>query len=294
MVQRVTRAIVALFTIACSSSGPTLEPLPQQSDGSATPAPPRTIPGRWVLVPDHSSKSYISSVMALLELHSDGTTVRDSVATSIDFTISVALDQNPPKFTGIINKVSVQTGNRIEQPNLPSVLPFPFAGHLENGKLLIDSTGKEAVTDPTRCTSSAAGTLTSIQRNFIVPPAVLTTGLSWTDSVTIPGCSGSIPIILSTKRSYHVTGETSYNGRRVLLVQRTEETEASGEGSQGQHRVTLNSRGSGTANMHFNSTTGDLVGLQGEQRSQVEVTSSGRVQKFTQIVREKTDLIPER
>ena len=290
MLHRVTRAAVILVAIACSSSSPTLEPTPKRSDGSATPALPRTTSGRWVLVPEHSPRSYVSSTTTFLELTSDGTSIRDSIFTLIDFTISTTADPDSPKLAGTISKYFIQAGNRIEQPDLSLVLPLSFVGHFENGRLLLDSAGKEQVTNPARCTNSTRGVLTSIQRNFIVPPAILTTGLSWTDSLTVPACSGSIPLTLSIRRAYTVAGEINRDGHRVLLIQRTEETVAAGEGAQGQHRVTLNSRGSGLTSLYFDYTTGDLVSLQGEQRSHVEVTSSGRVQRFTQLVHEKIAL----
>jgi hypothetical protein len=107
--------------------------------------------------------------------------------------------------------------------------------------------------------------------------------MTWSDSTTANLCSGSIPITSITSRNFRVIGEVN----RGLLIERQERTKSTGEGAQGQHRITLQSSGTGTAQLIIDPQTGTLLESTGVHTASVVVTASGRDRQFTQTTREQ-------
>lgn len=289
MSHRVTQVFVALLSIACATSGPVVEPVPRPSNGtSVPPSSVLTSPQTWTLTADYQPRTYLSIATTIFELHSDTAFTRDTVTVSTDFTISVTPEGGLTRLTGTINRMSITAGNKIGQPAQLPLAPFPFTARIENRILILDSAGGEPVMAPVSCNNVTLATLTLLQRNVIAVPATPTLGMTWRDSAVVSGCSGSIPVSLSVVRTYKIAREVSYQGQLVLLIERTDSTRATGEGSEEQHRIIITSQGSGSAQLYIDRTTGLLAGTEGEQKADVSVTASGRTQRFTQTVSEKT------
>jgi len=71
-----------------------------------------------------------------------------------------------------------------------------------------------------------------------------------------------------------------------ILLERLETATFRGEGSQNQHRILISGTGTGTSQVHLHPVSGRLMSLDGEHRSDLVVTSSGRQQRFKQVTRE--------
>ena len=275
-----------LISIACTRAVPGPAPGPatdpqqppiQQEIGSAR--------GPWTFSPTSIPLSYRSVEIALLELRSP-TPRRDSLTTTTDFTVRISRSPAATRVMGTIESLT-RTASTSFEPDSSYKLPLSFTGSLRDGGLVLDSVAGQASGSFTSCESAGLNRITAVQRNIILPPAMLTKGQTWTDSSTVPACTGTIPVQLTTVRQYHVLGEGSDGS---VTLDRSDRVLAAGEGAQGQHRITLRAQGSGSSRMSLDRITGSLTHAESEYRIAVTIGSSGRVQEFAQVVRETTFL----
>ena len=134
------------------------------------------------------------------------------------------------------------------------------------------------------CERPLLNRLAVIRRGILAIPAILSRNQAWTDSSTTSACSGNIPVQLTVVRTCRAAGESG----GVVLVDCEERTASSGEGSQGQHRINLQARGTGDLRFSLDRTTGEVVSVTGSSRTEIDVGSSGRVQRFVQTVQGRT------
>ena len=119
--------------------------------------------------------------------------------------------------------------------------------------------------------------------NLLAPmPSQLSRGAVWRDVITTSGCQAGIPTTAITKRTFTVSGEVDHAGRPLLLVQRVDSLDARGQGAYGQHRMTVEGSGVGTALYYLETATGEVSQLTTNQRVRITVTTSGRLHSFTQ------------
>lgn len=161
----------------------------------------------------------------------------------------------------------------------------------------IFSTGDVQLVDPappasgTPCDAAAA--LATRARELIPRiPASLSAGATWTDSSTVDGCRGSIPATTHTASHYTVIGDTTIGGVAALQLHRADTLSAKGEGTQGQHRITLSATGTAAADIYVDPASGRFLATDDTQETSVEVGTSGRVQRFLQHVHERATLAP--
>jgi len=121
-------------------------------------------------------------------------------------------------------------------------------------------------------------------------PNALIAGAMWRDSTTTTGCRGMIPATSTVISNYTVTGDTTINSTRVLQIQRVDSISATGEGSSGQHRIMMTATGTGLSHAFLDPISGRLVLLNGTQSTLVNVTTSGRLERFVQNVKESISL----
>jgi hypothetical protein len=129
--------------------------------------------------------------------------------------------------------------------------------------------------------------------NLLIPiPEQLSTGVTWKDSVDVHGCQAGVPTSAHITRSYIVSGSTSYEGRPVLIVLRTDTTHASGEGGLQQHRVSIDAAGTGTALYYLDAATGRVVRLTIDQILDLGVTASATRSQFRQNSKQEFQMLP--
>ena len=161
----------------------------------------------------------------------------------------------------------------------------------------IFSTGDVQLVDPPAPASGApcdAAAALATRARGLIPrlPASLSAGATWADSSTVDGCRGTIPTTTHTESHYTVIGDTTIDGVAALQLHRTDTLSARGEGTQGQHRVTLTATGTASANFYVDPATGHFLGTDETQETVVEVGTSGRTQRFQQHVHERATLAP--
>jgi hypothetical protein len=281
-------ALLMTALLACSRATPTGEPVPVgDPENHVTQQPKiRTGTGPWTFSPVSTSHSYRSIEIVSLELQSPVSPQRDTFTTTTDFTLQMIRVPTHARVTGVIEHFTRTPPGDLE-PDPSQELVFRFAGRIQSGGLVLDSIAGQIAGSYLRCETAGINRMTTVQRNIALLPSTLIRGQRWTDSSTVPACSGSIPIQLTTVREYHVLGEESSGS---IALDRSDRIVASGEGAQGQHRISLRADGSGNSRMSLNPTDGSLSRAESEYRIEVVVGSSGRLQHFTQVVRESVTL----
>jgi hypothetical protein len=71
-------------------------------------------------------------------------------------------------------------------------------------------------------------------------------------------------------------------GQETLLIDRSEKTQLTGEGAEGQHQVHLQGDGSGITELFVHPNTGLLMQMETNQQSRITITTSGQTHSFTQ------------
>lgn len=74
----------------------------------------------------------------------------------------------------------------------------------------------------------------------------------------------------------------------ALEVHRVDSLSATGEGSDGQHRILVNATGTGVVDFFLDTIAGRFISSRGSQTSLVNVTTSG---KLTQFIQDVTELV---
>lgn len=117
-------------------------------------------------------------------------------------------------------------------------------------------------------------------------PEEVTVGSRWSDSVTSTGCRGNIPMKSTAVRNYEVVGDTANDTSVLLIIRRTEVIEASGEGSEDQHRIFIDAKGGSVGTLYFDVNAGVFTQILTTQTTRVNITASGRTSNFLQKVSE--------
>jgi hypothetical protein len=91
-----------------------------------------------------------------------------------------------------------------------------------------------------------------------------------------------VPTTARIARSYVISGEVTYEGLPVVVVQRRDSIHAHGEGAQQQHRLTLDVSGTGNAIYYLNPKNGSIVRLNTGQDLDLVITTSGKIHRFKQ------------
>jgi hypothetical protein len=116
--------------------------------------------------------------------------------------------------------------------------------------------------------------------------------MTWTDSVSIQGCQSGIPTLARITRSYKVAGEVMLEGKPAVLITRTDSSHARGEGGLQQHRLTINTTGTGTAAYYLNQATGQISQIILGQTLDLGITTTGREYRFKQTSKQEFRLVP--
>lgn len=276
---------VATVLVACSPSSAGNPPSPAISDeDSIKPALPISKSGSWKLQPTTTDHSYLSTSNTALELIDISQALRDTLTTQAEFRMSASRDIRGILVSATINAFSLHTSARTGIAEKVSSLPLTVAGKLQNNRFVFSLASNQPIN--TGCVDPTFSALSIIQRSVVVSPLELHTGMTWTDSVSAELCSGAIPITVITTRNYRVLGESLVRSVPVILLERHETMISTGEGSSGQHRITLRTEGVGSGQIAIDRLAGFLVDDLSTYTAAITVRSSGRDQRFTQVVSE--------
>jgi hypothetical protein len=284
--------IGVLFVTGCRPSSRVTTPAPDTEVPS--PTLPAIIPsGRnaWTISPTTVQHDYIALTSARIDIDSSTVASYDTLSSRIEFSLAEAGLTGSRDFSGIVKSLQFTGGRSTGSSSLPGDLPYAFSAHWTNDTLVL---GRSSIQRPDAindCTHSAVlSVIPTLERALVSPPTTVQRGTSWTDTVSVPSCAGSVPIRLTVIRTYLVAGEGNLHGMSTILAERKDKTVFSGEGAQEQHLVKVTGGGTGSAELHLDALTGILLQSDGEQASVIVITTSGRTRKFRQSIREVVSL----
>ena len=275
--------LLAYFAIACSSTQGSSPVLP-------APSPPPVInPSSaisWTFNYATGATQYQISRSAAIEGRSDSSNNRE-ISTNItrELITLIPAGDSGIGFTAIVDTFSSTTQGLIG-PVQAVQLPVQVSGIFGDSSLIIRSDRSGDKCNPV--SSAIASDLHNLLTRF---PGQLSRGLVWRDSVSTTGCQASIPTSSRTVRSYIVLGESIYESRPVVVVQRTDTIQAEGEGAQQQHPLKLNAGGTGKAIYYLDTKDGYVVRLTADQELNLTITTSGKAHQFRQSSRQDFRLV---
>lgn len=171
----------------------------------------------------------------------------------------------------------VTTTGSIEGTTTASVMQ-PFADTLRTESM-------DAVAEP-RMPICGRDTVPPMHLVTLLPPVPqeLREGVRWQRRHVYAICQGMIPVRVERTDSYTVTGSAPQIGRAGVTVTRSSSLAYAGSGVEGQHNVRLAGSGSGQATLILDASAGQLVSVEGESTSEIDVTASGRTRRFSQRI----------
>lgn len=283
MLHRYKLTLLLTMIAGCTRAVPASGPVPTPANSTH----PLSATG-WRIIPTTEPQEYRSIVNTTLELDSASTRIRDTVTVHARFTLSLRRFPTLVVVSGSVDAFSIEAGSRIGVPVRLTTLPLSFAGRVTAKGLTLEPVGGQTKDQTTDCANPELTALGIVERSLMVIPEELQHGVSWTDSSSMTGCTGSVPVTVISIRTYEVLGETDYAGTIVIALKRTDRKYFGGEGTQGQHRVIMKAEGSGSGVVYVSRITGTMVYYEGEQNAIVTVTSSGLNYRFIQTLKEKT------
>lgn len=278
--------LATLFT-ACRSAAPGTRPEPDIDSRLPGSAPVKSEIASWTISPTSKVHRYTSVTNAALELLDSTTTSRDTVISTVSFSLAVSRNATPASYSALVESIATTTGFKTGGTAASSriSLPFAFSGRFEPGRITLDF--PKAQTEVSiDCANEVFSAVPVVQRSLILIPLQLSSGMTWTDSAVASICSGPLLVSLTSVRIYHVRGQAKINDHPAILLDQESRTSFNGEGAQNQHRIRVQGNGSGTTQLTVDTETGALIDAAGSHTTAIIVTSSGRNQRFTQTARE--------
>ena len=254
-----------------------------QQPGRPTPLPslPNPVllpPGTdsWTFSYAPGSISYQVSRSASIESQSDSGNHREISTNTTHELLTLEVAGDTIHFTAAVDTFSTMTQGIIG-PVQSVQLPVQLSGSLVGDSIIIST---DSLAENCNPVSSA---LSADLHNLLVRfPAPLSQGSKWGNSVELKACEGMIPTTAYITRSYTVSGESTYEGFPVLVVQRTDIIRAHGDGGLQQHRLTLDASGTGKAVYYLSPRDGRIMRLNSGQDLDLAFTASGKVHRFKQ------------
>ena len=271
--------LFAVSTWACATApGPV-------AGGARDPRPaltpvPTSSPGPWSFSPASGTRAFRISRNASIEEVTDSAVRREVISNFTHEILTLEPAGEEMSFRAVVDTFAVISQGPIEPAQIGE-LPIQLAGSLGMSGVRIESAASESC-DAVRATVAA-----DIQNLLAPMPSQLSRGAVWRDVITTSGCQAGIPTTAVTKRTFSVTGEVERSGQSLLLVQRVDSVDARGQGASGQHRMTVEGTGVGTALYYLETQSGEVSQLTTNQRIRITVTTSGRLHSFTQTTNQE-------
>jgi hypothetical protein len=242
----------------------------------------------WTFQTDREPHRYQLTNTTTFKLQADSAQLEQKATTSIIF--SLAIDSNDPsgRISGEISQLSIQPRPTERSPD--NILPIAFSAWRNDHRLQIQVQRARPTTIP--CADSITTHIRPLISQLSAIPRTIQREAHWRDSVVALGCQGTIPLEVQIVYNYHVIGETQLSNHRVILIQRSDSIHTSGEGSQDQHRIGIESTGTGQTQLFLDVTTGRLLNSSSQFSTNILTQSSGREVRFSQQSKETVRSIP--
>jgi hypothetical protein len=279
--------LVICLLIGCAGArtSPPASPVP------VVPPPPviaSPSASSWAFSYAPGAMRYQVSRTATIESQSDTSRSREA-STNLTYervTLTPAADSGII-LTAVVDTFSTTTQGLIG-PVQSAQLPVEVSGVFTGDSL---SVALDSTTNTGKCNPIRSALISDLHNLLTRFPAQLTPGLAWRDSVNIGGCQAAIPTVSRTTRSFVVSGEAIYEGRSVLLIQRSDTIQAHGEGAQQQHALKLDAVGNGSAVYYLDTRDGRLVRLTSGQELLLTITTANKPHQFRQSSRQDFRLL---
>ena len=282
--------VLAYTLVACSGSTRTLPPSAPSPLPSSPPQqqPELTIPtaDSWSLKYAPGTMSYQIVRSATIESQSGPSSHKEVSGNTTHEQVTLDSTELGIGFTAVVDTFSTTTQGSIGSAQAVQ-LPVQISGVLAGDSLTITSQLPNE-----KCSATGSALTTDLHNLLTHFPIQLSPGMSWRDSIEVSGCQATIPTISHIVRSYIVVGEISYEGRPVIKIQRSDTTQAHGEGGLQQHRVLLDANGTGTAVYYLDPTAGRVMHLTVDQNLRLTVTASGTPYHFEQDSKQVFNFVP--
>jgi len=247
------------------------------------------VAGAWTFNYAPGTMRYQISRSAAIESQSDsGGSKRETSTNATNELLSlVAAGDSGISFTAVVDTFST-TSHGLIGPVPAIQLPVQVTGFLAGQTLTISGDTSTSI----KC-NPVFSTLVSDLRNLLPQfPAELSPGKAWRDSVDSSGCQAGIPTTSRTTSAYVVAGEANYEGRPILVVQRSDMIQAHGEGAQQQHPVKLDASGTGNALYYLDTKDGRITRIAAGQELNLTITTTGKLHQFKQSSKQDFRLVP--
>ena len=251
--------------------------------GRPTPSPPLPNPvpippaaGSWAFNYAPGTISYQISRSAAIESKSDSGSHQEISTNTTHEVLTLESVGDTVHFTAAVDTFSTTAQGAIGPVQFVQ-LPVQLSGTLVGDSLTVSTDSVAEKCNPV--SSALSADLHNLLTRF---PTPISQGSSWRDSVELRACQGMIPTTARITRLYVVSGETTYQGDSVLVVQRTDAIQAHGEGAQQQHPLTLDAKGTGNGVYYLSLKDGRIIRLNTGQYLDLAITVSGKVHRFKQ------------
>jgi hypothetical protein len=273
-----------IVSISCSrpSAIPTPAPVPTFPSPEPLPSRPSNTTDAWHFDVDRLPHSYQSTTRNTVKPVDQSAGTDNTSQVSSWFTISINSLLRPVTLIGSVDSARITPA--ADQIHLPA----SFTGLLSSNELVIKPSGQPAGQE---CQSPLESLFGEIRSVISTIPSNITSGISWTDSIVTTACSGNIRTTIKTNRRYTAQGARQLDGQETLLINRSEKTQLTGDGAEGQHQVHLEGEGNGVAELFVNPTTGILVQMEGNQQTRITISTSGQTHSFTQTTHQIVNLM---
>lgn len=236
----------------------------------------------WRTTPTEELQSYRSTIKTTIEEQNTQENRKFHFTTSADYSLRLLRSTSKIDLSGTVLNFQVNA----DKPDSlsPSSFEFPmiFSGKIADHNIFLRPSNSNKPTSLLPCNDSLQILLSVINRDLVIVPTEISTDQGWQDSTSSMICSGSVPVDVSMLRNYRITGETIVDGMSALQLERTEKLLASGQGSQGQHQISISGVGTGRGQIYVDRVTGTLLSLTATNEIELSIKSSGRTQMFTQ------------
>lgn len=243
----------------------------------------------WDFKAQKEFNAYTSRTQSIIQMNLDSSVTTDTVLTTVHFLLGLNRLESVDTISGYIDHAGFISGRSIKTEQKPLTVPVVFSGSATLGRILLDPLHIQA--DIGFCENQETAHLNELHPALFFLPQHLQVGARWSDTVSTIKCTGAkLPLQIEIIRSYLVHGDTQIDGLHQILITRTEITNVSGNGSQGQHRMIFKGEGSGVSKIFLSPETGTTRLVEATQQLLLILYTSGKRYRFTQHVQQRIEL----